>query len=338
MKEHKRWQSSWITWIGSFVSIVLLVVSVVMALQAGEVDARGRGSTTPPPSGDQTIYLKKEHSWTTVDCDDDNSRIWWHFVITGVTDPEGNDSNRLPPAPRTITVVFSEAGLQVVPLARVTGNAAQYEVYTDSPETLENAWTTIRSDWRGNFNLSLPDNPCIQGTVTPTEETTVTPTEETTVTPTEETTVTPTEETTVTPTEETTVTTTEETTVTPTEETTVTPTAVTTPVGTPEPTPTATPSTPTLTPPATPPRTPPATPPSTPVSEAAGATATPTPVSEALPATATPPTTPAALPQVLPKTGSGTGDGLLIGLLTVLGVMFVAIGTTLELRRRSATR
>jgi hypothetical protein len=61
-------------------------------------------------------------------------------------------------------------------------------------------------------------------------------------------------------------------------------------------------------------------------------------VSEALPATATPPTTPAALPQVLPKTGSGTGDGLLIGLLTVLGVMFVAIGTTLELRRRSATR
>ena len=306
MKEHKRWQSSWITWIGSFVSIVLLVVSVVMALQAGEVDARGRGSTTPPPSGDQTIYLKKEHSWTTVDCDDDNSRIWWHFVITGVTDPEGNDSNRLPPAPRTITVVFSEAGLQVVPLARVTGNAAQYEVYTDSPETLENAWTTIRSDWRGNFNLSLPDNPCIQGTVTPTEETTVTPTEETTVTPTEE--------------------------------TTVTPTAVTTPVGTPEPTPTATPSTPTLTPPATPPRTPPATPPSTPVSEAAGATATPTPVSEALPATATPPTTPAALPQVLPKTGSGTGDGLLIGLLTVLGVMFVAIGTTLELRRRSATR
>ena len=290
MKEHKRWQSSWITWIGSFVSIVLLVVSVVMALQAGEVDARGRGSTTPPPSGDQTIYLKKEHSWTTVDCDDDNSRIWWHFVITGVTDPEGNDSNRLPPAPRTITVVFSEAGLQVVPLARVTGNAAQYEVYTDSPETLENAWTTIRSDWRGNFNLSLPDNPCIQGTVTPTEETTVTPT------------------------------------------------AVTTPVGTPEPTPTATPSTPTLTPPATPPRTPPATPPSTPVSEAAGATATPTPVSEALPATATPPTTPAALPQVLPKTGSGTGDGLLIGLLTVLGVMFVAIGTTLELRRRSATR
>jgi hypothetical protein len=304
---------STITWVATFLSLALLVASLVLALGSGEAVAKPSKTptptptATPTPSGTKTISIKDGHKGTHVECSD-GQQIEWHFVITQIA----NSSL----APGSITAQFQNAGTVTIGLDKFTGGTAHYTYSnTSSSETLIDAWATIYAGWDGQFNLSHAK--CVGSTSTPTQVTTPVGTPEATPEPTPETTPETTPEVTPETTPET------------------TPTQVTTPVGTPEPTRTPPRATP------TPPRAIP-TPVTTPVSESAGTTAMPTSVSEALPATAEPtqtPQPPAVAGQVLPNTGGGPGGGsILVGLLGLAGSVLATTGFALEARRRRAMR
>jgi hypothetical protein len=284
------------------VSLALLVASLALAFGSGEAVAQR--SQTPTPSGTKTISIKDRHKGTHVECSD-GQQIQWHFVITGIWDPDL--------APQYIIAQFQRFGeVMIRKDDRFTGHTAQYTYRTPSPETLIDASATIYAGWNGQFNLS--DAKCVGSTPTPETTPVGTPTQVTTPVGTPEPTRTPPRATPTPPR--------------------ATPTPVTTPVGSPEPTRTPPRATP------TPPRATP-TPVTTPASESAGATATPTSVSEALPATAEPtqtPQPPAAAGQVLPKTGGGPGGSILVGLLGLAGSVLAATGFALEARRRRAMR
>jgi hypothetical protein len=73
----------------------------------------------------------------------------WHFIITDVQDNE---------APATISVVFEDGTTEVIPLEKVTGNAAHYTSSTNVDLRVSSATAQLPAAWNGQFNLS--SGPC----------------------------------------------------------------------------------------------------------------------------------------------------------------------------------